>query len=120
MIQKALASAALLVLTGGTGLWLGKMGKPYGTLPFTVHKLIALGFVVLTGMTVFGMLKTVNSKTLLLVGSGLLLVSVIALFVSGALMSVGKAPFNIVNSVHKIAALMVLIGIGIITYLKIK
>ena len=38
--------ALLLVVEIAAGVWVRNTGRPYGTLPLTIHKLIALGLVV--------------------------------------------------------------------------
>lgn len=120
MIQKSLVSVALFLLTGGAGFWLGKLGKPYSVLVFTIHKMVALAFVIFVGLTLFDLFKTTNPKVLLIVASIVLGMAVIALFATGAFMSMGKLPFGSINLVHKVAATLVLICVAVITYLKIN
>ncbi len=38
----------LFLIIIGFGLWVSKVGKPYNNLLFYIHKLIALGAVILT------------------------------------------------------------------------
>jgi hypothetical protein len=102
----------LLMLTLIFGFWLSHAGKPYNGVLFNVHKLIALGFVVLVGIQFS---KTLHAPDLQLVV--LLAVSalcVIALFVSGALMSAGKLEYNLMLTTHRVAPVVLAVGLGLV------
>lgn len=108
----------LFLLTLVFGFWLSHAGKPYNTLLFNVHKLIALGGVVLAGIQIF---KTLRSPVLLLIA--LLVVSalcVIALFVSGAMMSAGKLDHALMLTIHHIALVVLTLCCGLALYLLVK
>ena len=47
----------VLLLTLASGIWLSNSGKPLNTAIFTLHKLIALGVVILTAIQFFNLLK---------------------------------------------------------------
>jgi hypothetical protein len=104
----------LSVLTLVFGFWLSHAGKPYNGILFNVHKLIALGAVVLA---VFQLTKIPNLLTpvsLVAVGLVLAALSVIALFVSGALMSAGKLDYALMLTIHRIAPLALAVGFGLV------
>ena len=48
IIFKITGAGLLFLFTIGTGIWLSNSGKPYNTLIFNIHKLIALGTVIFT------------------------------------------------------------------------
>ncbi len=105
----------LFLLTLAFGFWLSKVGKPYNGALFNVHKLVALGAVV------FAVIQ--NSKTGI-VGPPLLLVAliavglcVVALFASGALMSIGKLDYTLTLTIHRIALAVLVIAAGLVVYL---
>lgn len=110
----------LFILTLAFGLWLSKIGKPYNGLLFNVHKLIALGAVVLA---IFQLTQIPNLLTpFLLVAVGLLLaaLAVIALFVSGAMMSAGKLDYALMLTIHRVAPVVLAIGCALALYLLEK
>jgi predicted CDP-diglyceride synthetase/phosphatidate cytidylyltransferase len=99
------------------GFWLSHAGKPYNGFLFNVHKLIALGAVVLAGMQFYKMLHTFDG--LLAVLLLLLALCVIALFTSGALMSAGKLNYALMLTIHRVAPVILTLGFGlVIIFLK--
>ena len=95
--------AALLILTLATGLWLSKSGKPYSTGIMTVHKLIALATCVFAGITLVTLIKTGDPQTLII---GLIILaglSAVALFATGAMMSIEKTLRPAWRMIHRVA-----------------
>lgn len=105
----------LFALTIAFGFWLSKVGKPYNGALFNVHKLIALGAVVLA---------VVQFSKTGIAGSPLLIAALIAaglcaavLFASGALMSIGKWNYNVTLTVHRIVVILAVFASGVTTCL---
>jgi hypothetical protein len=99
------------------GFWLSRRGKPYNSILFNVHKLAALGAVVLTGMQVYGLLPTLEPGApiiLLLMVAGM---GVVALFASGAFMSIGNANYRVMKTVHNVAPVLVVAALWMAVYL---
>jgi len=115
LVNRFIAPGILLLLTIAFGFWLGNAGKPYNGILFNVHKLIALGAVV---YAVIQISKTgvANSSLLAaaLIFAGL---CAVALFASGALMSIGKLDYALTLTVHRIAPVVLGIAIAIMIYL---
>ena len=110
-LSKLLLPAILFVLTLGFGLWLSLMGRPYNGLLFNIHKLLALGAVVLAGVQVYALMKAAP----LAVGSTLLTAAaalgVLALFFSGAMLSMGRMEHTLALMIHRVGlALSVVVG----------
>ncbi len=106
----------LFLLTLAFGVWLSHAGKPYSSLLFNIHKLIALGAVIVTGVTVYqGRANvTIGSFTFTaVVATGLLFV---ALFVSGALLSIGQPETAAILSVHRVAPWLMIIAVALTLY----
>lgn len=115
-LSKFSVPAMGLALTLAFGLWLSQLGKPYSGILFNVHKLIALGTVV------FAVLQI--SKTMDLAGQPLLIAALIvaglcavALFASGALMSMVKLDYALTLTVHRIALIVLVITMVVMIYL---
>ncbi len=107
----------LFLLTLAFGFWLSHAGKPYNGLLFNVHKLIALGGVVLVILHLTKIPNLLTPFSLVAVGLGLAGFCVIALFVSGALMSVGKLDYALMLNIHRLAPLFLGIGLGLVIVL---
>ncbi len=93
----------LFILTLVFGFWLSRWSKPYNSLLFNVHKLIALGAVVVTAIQVVNLLCGMGSPALVIVLLVVAAACVIALFASGALMSAGKLDHVLMLTIHRIA-----------------
>jgi hypothetical protein len=88
------------------GVVLALSGKPYRISVFTVHKLTALGAVILTSIVCYNSFKIFSVSgfyTLAMVIAG---VSSIALFVSGALMSSENAAYHIFRITHIVSSIV--------------
>ena len=117
MLSKFLASGILVLLTLVFGVWLSLSGKPYNGLLFNIHKLIALGAVVVTAVQLYRLLKGTQipvSHIVLIVVAGL---CVVALFFSGAMMSAGKLDYQVMLAIHRIALILMVIVMAVTVYL---
>ena len=106
-----------LLLTLAFGFWLSNSGRPYNGILFNIHKLIALGIVILTVIQVSRLLKIVNSPAVILALLVVAALCVIALFASGALMSLNKLDYMLVLTVHRIAPAVMVLAMGAAIYL---
>ncbi len=111
------APAIVFLATLASGLWLSHTGRPLNTAIFTVHKLIALAAVIATARPAYTALKTSGSAgvpALLLGAAG---IGVVALFVTGALMSMNRSAYGVLRTVHNIAPATVIVGVTLAMYL---
>lgn len=105
----------LFALTLAFGFWLSHVGKPYNGLLLNVHKLIALGGVVLAAIQLS---KTLGSPGWLLIALLVIAVlCVIALFASGALMSAGKLNYALMLTIHRVAPVVLVVCCALALYL---
>lgn len=98
-----LSPALIFLLTVAFGFWMRKKGKPYNGLLFNVHKLLALGNVIITAMVVSRMAENMHMPIAMIVLLVLAALSVIALFGTGALMSIEKLDYSLVRMIHRIS-----------------
>jgi hypothetical protein len=115
--SKFMLPAIGFVLTVASGIWLSNTGKPLNTMIFTIHKLIALAAVILTGIQVYKTFQEMGIQILpvvLIVVTG---VCVIALFVSGALLSLGKPVDAVLLTIHKVAPVVAVVAMIAVIYL---
>ena len=101
------------------GIWLGIAGKPYNNGIFTIHKVLALAFVVLTIIKLIPYLNETSLSGLLLLLIILAGLSIIGLFASGAAMSIMEGSTTVLIWLHRILPFVVLGSIiGILEILK--
>jgi len=114
MFSKFLLPGIAFILTLAFGFWLSHVGKPYNGFLFNIHKLIALGAVVATVIQLVKLLKGADSLALVIVSLVVAALCVIALFASGALMSMGKLDYALMLTVHRVAPVILVVAIVII------
>lgn len=117
ILSKFPASGIGFVLTLVFGFWLSKLGKPYNGILFNIHKLIALATVVILTMQVYGIFKSSEPQPLIIVLIIATAICVVALFVSGAFMSIGNLNYRIMLTIHRIALALFFIATAMIIYL---
>lgn len=114
IITKYWLSGVGLAATLSLGFWLSSLGKPYHGLLFNVHKLAALGAVILGVVQISRVLRGGTAPTAVLIGMLVLAaVCVLALFVSGALMSAGKLDYALMLTVHRVATPVLVVSLGL-------
>lgn len=102
----------LFLLTLVFGFWLSRAGKPYNGLLFNVHKLLALGTVVLAGIQYPKTLHAPDWQLVVLLAT--MALCAIAVFTSGALMSAGKMDYALMLTIHRIAPVVLVVGLGFV------
>jgi hypothetical protein len=107
---KFVIPGVLFILTLVFGFWLSRSGKPYDGLIFNIHKLIALAAVIVAAIQALNALKIGEAQPLLSVLLIVLGLCVVALFVTGALMSANKATHRATLTIHRIAPLLAVLA----------
>lgn len=110
----------LFILTLAFGFWLSNTGKPYNGLLFNLHKLIALGAVVFAIVQLTRIPGLLTPLSLTAVGLALAALAVLALFVSGALMSAGKLDYALMLTLHRVGLAVLVVGCSLALYLLEK
>ena len=111
------APLIVFLLTLASGLWLSRAGKPLNTGIFTAHKLIALAAVIITVLRTYNALRNVESAAILVALIILVGLCVVALFVTGALMSLNKPAYSALRTIHRIAPFVAVIAGGAALFL---
>jgi len=117
IVSKIIGTGLLFLFTIVTGIWLSNSGKPLNTLIFNIHKLIALGSVIFTVILIRNLLKDIEIKTVvltLIIVTGLF---VLTLFISGALLSLGKPVNNIILTIHGVTPILTVVTTAMTIYL---
>lgn len=110
--SKIVLPIILFILTIAAGFWVSKTGKPYNSGIFTLHKLLALAAVVLAAMVVAGLLKTTQMHSVVIILLVLAVLSVVALFTTGALMSIQKTVGSGWLFIHRVAPFVLAGSLG--------
>ena len=104
------------LLTLVFGFWVGKAGKPYDGILFNIHKLIALGTVIVSALQIYRIVKSSDGQGMIIPLIVISAISVVALFASGAFMSIGKVNYRFLKSIHNITAVLAVIAMGMLIY----
>jgi len=105
------------LITVAFGFWLGKIGKPYNGLLFNIHKLIALATVILVSVQVYKTFKVIAPQTLMVISIIVAAICGLALFASGAFLSIGNVKYETAKLIHNIALASMVIAAGSSIYL---
>ena len=117
IVSKIIGTGLLFIFTIVSGIWLSNSGKPLNTLIFNIHKLIALVSVIFITIVIRNLLKNVEINNVILtliIVTGLF---VLTLFISGALLSLGKPVNNIILTIHSVTPIPTVITIAMTIYL---
>jgi hypothetical protein len=117
MLSKFILPGFLFLLTLVFGFGLSNAGKPYNGILFNIHKLIALGAVIAMVVQFSNMLKNADSLALSIALLVMAAICVVALFASGALMSMGKLDYTLTLTIHRIAPVVMTIALALVVYL---
>lgn len=122
MMEKIIIIGVLSLITITIGFILHNLGRPLNTLIFTIHKLSAVAIIILLGMVIFNSFKISGIDLLILLISTLIILSLAALLVSGALLSINKFS-NIIPTlliIHNIAMGILVVSTIVFVYFLLK
>ena len=111
-LSKFTIPGILLGLTLAFGFWLSQQGKPYNGILFIIHKLTALGAVVIAVIQAVQTLKNLNPFSLIALSLFLAAICIVALFASGAPMSAVQLDYALMLTIHRVA--LVVLGIALV------
>ena len=114
--SKFIALGIVFLLTLVFGFWLSHLGKPYNGILFNIHKLIALGAVVATAMQIYNIFKVMGSQSPIVILVILAAICVVALFASGAFLSIGNLNYQLMKTIHNIAPVLMVIAMALTLY----
>jgi hypothetical protein len=110
----------LLVIIIATGIWLSSLSRPFNTGAVTIHKLIALAFVVFLSNVIIRLLKETQINSIILLFLIIAGLSIIALFASGALLSIDRITPKIILTIHSLTPIITVISLITAVYLLLK
>jgi hypothetical protein len=116
-ISKFFLPGIIFLLTLASGVWLSSSGKPLNAILFNIHKLIALAAVVLLVIQLVNTFKSTHPQSLLIAMIVLAGVCVLALFISGAMMSIGIPAYALMLTIHRVAMALMTVSLAGTIYL---
>ena len=107
----------LLILL--SGYWLSRSGKPYSTIVFTVHKLVALAAIGVLGVTVYRINRAGALSALELLAAIMTGLFFLGTMVTGGMLSVptDKAMPAIVHKLHQVTPYLTVLSTAVTLYL---
>ena len=119
-IAKFTIPGIAFLLTLAFGLWVSYSGKPYNGILFNIHKLLALGVVIITIVQLAGILRNVDAGALNIILLVLAALCIVALFSSGALMSMNKLDYMLILTIHRVASPLMVFALALVIYLLVS
>ncbi|MEI6579006.1 MAG: hypothetical protein WCN92_06020 [Eubacteriales bacterium] len=118
--SQIILTGVLFLLIIGSGIWLSRLGRPYKTGIFTIHKLITLAASVSSIVMIFNLFMTVKPVNLIVLFFLAAGISVVVLFATGALLSASKLRYSALKITHIIATVTAFSFAGLSVYLLLK
>jgi hypothetical protein len=118
---KQVIAGLLFLFTLLSGVWLSHSGRPLNVVIITIHKLIALATVIAIVVNVYPLYRAADIRTFLeLVLIAVTGLAFLALFVSGALLSLGKPLQGAVLGIHQVVPLLALAFSAMTIYMLVS
>lgn len=115
--MRIVITAGLFLFIFAFGFWLSRAGKPYNTLLFTIHKLLALGAAIYLVISMYKIHQATPLAPAIWLIFGLSALCGVASFVTGALLSLNQAMPPFVLKLHQLAPYLTLLSTGALFYL---
>jgi hypothetical protein len=120
-ITKQIIAGLLFLFTLISGVWLSHSATPLNVAIITIHKLIALATVIAFAANVYPLYRAAEFRTffelIIIAVTGLLF---LALFISGALLSLGKPLQGAVLGLHQVTPLLALACSAMTIYMLVS
>ncbi len=117
ILSRFAISGIVFILTLAFGFWLSRSGRPYNGLLFNIHKLTALAAVIVTTVQFVRIFKGADLSALPITLLALAALCIVALFVSGALMSAGKLDHALLHMIHRVTLATLVIALPAAVFL---
>lgn len=117
---RVLATGALLVLVLLSGLWTSRAGKPYRTLPFTIHKLTGLAAGILLGIIVYQANQVAPVALLEIAAIAVTVLLFAGIVAAGGLLSAKEQTSTIALRLHQVLPVLALLSAAGTLYLLLQ
>jgi len=120
LLSMSFASEIGFFLTLVFGIWLSRSGKPYNGPLFNIHKLIALGTLIVPFRQVYSIYNNLNAQALLIILLVVAGICVVVLFASGAFLSIGIMDYVLMKTIHKVAMVLATVDMVMTAYFLLR
>jgi hypothetical protein len=103
-----------------SGFWVSRLGQPYRTLPFTVHKLAGLGIGVLLGVIVYHAHKATPLGAAEIAAIVVTILCFVGTVVAGGVLSAAKEVPAFVLRLHQIIPALTVLSTAATLYLLLR
>jgi hypothetical protein len=117
---RLVGTGLLFVLIFLSGLWVSRSGKPYNTLPFTIHKLAGLAAGVLLAVIVYQAHQAAPLGAAQITAIAVTVLFFAGTVVAGALLSVDKPMPAVVLKLHQIIPVLTVLSTAGTLYLLLR
>ena len=119
LTSRMIGAGALFLFVFLSGLWLNRSGRPINTIILTVHKFIALGTLILIGVTVYQVNQVDPLSTAAIAVTIITGILFVATIIAGGLLSLAK-PVSAMSLVHKVGPFLTVASTIVTTYFLIN
>lgn len=106
MISKGMITLFALTIVMIFGFLLSRHGKPYSDILLTIHKVVALAIIIYSYLYIKQHTSVVLNNFWLVLFLVISLICILALFITGALLSIGKVDYFMLKKIHLPVALL--------------
>ena len=111
LVSRLALTGSLFLLLLASGFWLSHSGKPYSTLIFTIHKLIALAAIIATAVTINHLHKTAELGLAIEIAAvAITALLFLSLLVTGGLLSILKPAPMVIQTIHHVGPYLAVIS----------
>lgn len=118
--QGIMIAGAAFLLIFASGIWLSRSGKPYGTLLFTVHKLVGLALGIWLAVTVYQTHQVAPLGALEITAVAVTVLLFVGTVAAGGLLSIDRPVPAFVGTLHLVVPLLTVLSTGGTLYLLLR
>ncbi len=108
--SKVLGAGLFFLIIFLTGFLLSQWGRPLNSVVFTIHKLVAVGAVVLLAVTVYRTNQVAQLSTIALAATAVTGMLFLGTIVTGGLLSIGQSVPSAILTTHQITPVLTVLS----------
>jgi len=111
VVIKGMITIVALIIVMMVGFLLSRNGKPYSNILFTIHKVVALAAIIYSYLFIKQHNGIVMNNSFLLILLAVTVVYIFVLFITGALLSIGKVDYMKLKHLHLPVAFLMSVSV---------
>ncbi len=116
LLPRIIVTGLLFILVFVSGFWLANSARPINTIVLTIHKLIALGALILIGVMIYQVNQVAPLSSATIVATVITGVFFVVTIIVGGLLSL-EQPVTAVSIIHKVGPFLTVGGVIVTMYL---